>query len=119
MQKNRIEELNEKINNFAKVRNWEQYHSPKNLAMALAAESGELLEIFQWLKEKDSFNLGKSKLKAVKNEIGDIQIYLLRIAFQLGIDPILAAEEKLKINEEKYPVDKAWNNARKYTEFEK
>ena len=113
-----ITELIDKIRDFANARDWDQFHSPKNLSMALSAETGELLEIFQWLTEKESNNLPEDKFEAVKNEIGDILIYLLRIADKLGINPIQSADKKLMINEVKYPVEKSRGNAIKYTEFD-
>ena len=114
----RIKELNQKIKDFADQRDWDQFHSPKNLSMALSSEVGELLEIFQQLKEEETQNLSLNTLRNVEEEIGDIQIYLFRLADKLGINPIEAAEKKILINEKKYPVDKARGNAKKYTEFE-
>jgi NTP pyrophosphatase (non-canonical NTP hydrolase) len=113
----RIEYLTATLREFATARDWNQFHTPKNLAMALAAEAGELLEIFQWLTPEASSNLPPEKLLRAKEEIGDIQIYLARLADQLGIDPVAAAEEKVADNQNKYPVDKARGNAKKYTEF--
>ena len=113
----RIKALNAKLRKFAKVRDWDQFHSPKNLAMALAAEVGELLEIFQWLTPEASANLPPDKRRHVQEEIGDIQIYLARLADRLGMDPVMAAEKKLAINRKKYPIEKARGRATKYTEL--
>lgn len=112
-----MKKLQEKLFCFAKERDWEQFHSPKNLVMALSAEVGELTEIFQWLTEEQSSSLPKDKLEKVKEEIGDIQIYLARLSDRLGIDPIEAALTKIKKNEKKYPISKSKGIAKKYTEF--
>jgi NTP pyrophosphatase (non-canonical NTP hydrolase) len=112
-----MQELIKKLRKFAKERDWEQFHSPKNLSMALAVEVAELIEHFQWLTEKQSRSLDQKTLAKVKEEIGDIQIYLARLADQLGIDPILAAKEKLRKNAEKYPIEKAKGRANKYTDL--
>ena len=112
-----MKELTEKLRAFARERDWEQFHSPKNLAMALSVEVAEILEHFQWLTEDQSLNLDKKTLEKVKQEIGDTQIYLARLADRLGIDPLQAAEEKLIMNAAKYPVEKAKGSAKKYTEI--
>ena len=112
--KNLIEDLRV----FAKERDWEKFHSPKNLAMALSVEVGELVEHFQWLTQGESYELGGEKLDKVKEEIGDVLIYLTNLADKLGINPLEAAKEKLKINGMKYPVDKArgqWTDDRRRT----
>ena len=113
-----MEDLIKKLRAFANERDWEQFHSPKNLSMALAVEVAEILEIFQWLTEDQSKNLDPKTLKKVKEEIGDIQIYLTRLSDQLGFSPLEAALEKLKQNQKKYPPEKAKGSAKKYTEFE-
>lgn len=113
-----MEDLIIKLREFAKKRDWEQFHSPKNLSMALAVEAAEILEIFQWLTEDQSRNLDSSTLKKVKEEIGDIQIYLARLSDQLGFSSIEAAKEKLKLNRKKYPQEKVKGTAKKYTEFD-
>ena len=112
-----LEELRVRISNFAKERDWDQFHSPKNLAMALIVEAGELLEHFQWLKQSESFELSPDKLEAVAEELADILVYLVRIADQLGIDLISATDKKIEVNELKYPADKVRGSARKYTEY--
>ena len=112
-----MEELIEKLRKFAEERDWEQFHSPKNLSMALVVEASEILEILQWLSEEESRNLDPRTLSRLREEIGDVQIYLARLADQLGISPLEAAKEKLEKNQKKYPVDKAKGSAKKYTEF--
>jgi len=114
-----MKNLQTRLLSFSKERDWEQFHSPKNLVMALSAEVGELTEIFQWLTEEQSAALPKDKLEKVKEEIGDIQIYLARLADRLGIDPIEAAHSKIEKNKKKYPISKAKGIAKKYTEFRK
>ena len=112
-----MNELISKIREFAAARDWDQFHSPKNLSMALSVETAELMEHFQWLTEEESRNLDEKTLAKVKDEIGDIQIYLARLADKLGIDPIEAAKQKLVQSGKKYPVDKAKGNAKKYTDL--
>ena len=102
---------------FAAARDWDQFHSPKNLAMALSVESAELLEIFQWLTEAQSRGLAPEAHAAASDEIADVLLYLIRLSDALGIDPIAAANRKLVANAEKSPVDKARGNSRKYTEL--
>ena len=103
------------IQQFADERNWEQYHNPKNLVMALSGEVGELTEIFQWQNEEESKNLSDKDLQSAKEEIADIFIYLLRISDKLGIYMEEAVNEKLEINANKYPVELAKDNAVKYS----
>lgn len=108
----------EKIRTFNRRREWGQYHSPKNLVMALAGEVGELIEPFQWLTEEQSRNLPAPKKAAVEEEIGDVTICLLNLADQLGVDILDAATRKLARNEVKYPVEKARGRADKYTDLQ-
>jgi NTP pyrophosphatase (non-canonical NTP hydrolase) len=105
------------IRNFAQKRDWEQFHSPKNLAMALSVEVAEIVEHFQWLTQAQSNNLDPVKLAQIEAEIGDVMIYLTRLADRLGIDPVKAAEEKMRLNEKRYPAEKAKGIAAKYTEL--
>jgi dCTP diphosphatase len=112
-----MKELTQKLREFAAERDWEQFHSPKNLSMALSAEVAEIVEIFQWLTEEESYELPPDKLDRIKEEIGDVMIYLVRLSDKLGIDPLQVAKEKNSINENKYPVDKSKGNARKYNEI--
>lgn len=114
-----MEELIKKIREFAKERDWEQFHSPKNLSMALAVEVSEIIEHFQWLTQQESRNLDPEVRKQVREEIGDVQIYLARLADQLGISPLEAALEKLEINRKKYPAEKARGKATKSTNFDR
>jgi NTP pyrophosphatase (non-canonical NTP hydrolase) len=109
-----IDALQKKLAEFAQERDWEQFHSPKNLAMALAAEAGELLEVFQWLSEKDSAQLDPSRRRAAEGELADVLIYLLRLADRLNIDLDVAVAVKMQINSERYPVALAKGNATKY-----
>jgi NTP pyrophosphatase (non-canonical NTP hydrolase) len=109
--------LQERLREFADAREWGRFHSPKNLAMALSAEAGELLEVFQWLTEDESRSLAPAARAAAEEEIADVLLYLLRLSDELGVDPLAAAERKLAENARKYPVDKARGNARKYTEL--
>jgi NTP pyrophosphatase (non-canonical NTP hydrolase) len=112
-----LETLRDQLRKFSEARDWEQFHSPKNLAMALSAEAGELLEIFQWLTDEQSRNLsGDAKAKAAE-EVADVLLYLVRLGDQLGIDPVGAATAKLAVNEQKYPAEKARGNAKKYNEL--
>jgi dCTP diphosphatase len=112
-----LESLRERLREFAAARDWEQFHSPKNLAMALSAEAGELLEIFQWLTEDQSRTLAPEAHAAAGDEIADVLLYLIRLSDVLGVDPIAAANRKIVANAAKYPVDKARGNSRKYTEL--
>ena len=102
---------------FADTRDWNQFHSPKNLAMALSVEAAELLEHFQWLTEEQSKNLSTDQLAKVSHELADTLLYLVRLADKLKIDLFSAAKNKMKLNKEKYPVEKSRGNAKKYTEF--
>lgn len=112
-----MHELIQRIRDFNRERDWEQFHSPKNLAMCLAAEVGELLEQFQWLTEQQSRDLSPERRAAVDEEIGDVTLCLLNLADKLGIDPLDAAGRKLEKNKLKYPVHKAKGRADKYTEL--
>ncbi len=114
-----MEEFIKKLREFAAERDWEQFHSPKNLSMALAVEVAEIIEHFQWLTEEQSRDLDPETLRKVREEIGDVQIYLARLADQLGISPIEAALEKLEINRKKYPPEKARGKATKSTNFDR
>ena len=113
-----MQDLIKKLRKFANERDWEKFHSPKNLAMALSVEVAEIVEHFQWLTQDQSCNLDARTREKLKDEIGDVLIYLARLADQLGISPLEAAELKLKKNAAKYPIDKAKGNARKYSEFD-
>ena len=100
----RMQNLQEAITRFARERNWEQYHTPKNLTMALSVECSELLEIFQWMTPDQSACPDEQTRDHIMEEIGDIMIYLTMTAQSFGFDPIQAATDKLCANQKKYPV---------------
>jgi NTP pyrophosphatase (non-canonical NTP hydrolase) len=106
-----------RIQRFARERDWEQFHTPKNLAMALSVEASEVVELFQWLTVAESRKLPESKVRDLADELADTYIYLLKLADQFGIDLNQAATAKLKKNAVKYPVSKARGSAKKYTEL--
>lgn len=110
-------DLRDRLRFFAEARDWDQFHSPKNLAAALSVEAAELLEHFQWLKEADSFALSPEKRAEVAEEIADVLLYLVRLADKLDIDVHDAALRKIDVNAQKYPADKARGSMRKYTEL--
>jgi dCTP diphosphatase len=113
-----IEELLEIIKKFVSDRDWEQFHSVKNLTMALSVESSELLEIFQWVSEEESnLTSNSDRLSKTKDEIADIFVYLVRIADRLNIDIEEAVRHKMYKNMVKYPIEKSKGNSKKYTEF--
>jgi dCTP diphosphatase len=99
-----IEILRQELSQFAHKRDWQQYHSPKNLSMALIAEAAELVEHFQWVTEEQSHRLPKEQLHEVALELADIFIYLIRISDQLGVDLLTATREKMALNEQRFPV---------------
>ena len=112
-----MEELIQKLRAFAKERDWEQFHSPKNLAMALSVEVAEIVEIFQWLTQDESRSLPPEKIEQAKEEIADVMIFLTNLADKLGIDPIEAAKEKIEVNKTKYPIEKVKGKSAKYTAY--
>jgi dCTP diphosphatase len=114
---NDLDTLRARLREFAAARDWEQFHSPKNLAMALAAEAGELLEVFQWMSEAQSRALESTEKSAAAQEMADVLLYLVRLADVTGVDLIEAARHKIEINADKYPADKARGTRRKYTEL--
>lgn len=99
-----LDSLTRQLRQFAEQRNWEQFHSPKNLASALSVEAAELLEHFQWLTEEQSRNLDAATKQAVGQEIADVLLYLLQLADKLGLDVAQEAQKKLVLNAVKYPV---------------
>lgn len=113
-----LDDLSQELAAFARARDWEQFHSPKNLSMALAAEAGELLEHFQWLREEQSASLDPEKKEEVALEMADILIYLLRLAERLDINLLDAAYRKMAINEERYPASKVRGDARRAEEYD-
>ncbi len=112
-----LEEIRKKLALFARARNWDQFHSPKNLSMALTAEAAELLEIFQWLTDEQSREIvnNVNEMAQVREEIADVMIYLVRLADKLNVDIEKAVLDKIELNEKKYPVELAKNNATKYS----
>jgi len=112
-----LTDLAERLKRFADERDWEQFHSPKNLAMALTVEAAELLEEFQWMTEQQSRQPEQKALNRIQEEIGDVMIYLILISRHLDIDPIAAALDKIEKNRKKYPAEKARGSAKKYTEL--
>jgi len=115
--KGSLSDLTAELRRFAKARDWDQFHSPKNLAAALSVEAGEVLEHFQWLTEAQSRKLSAKKRAQIELELADVLLYLLRLADQLGIDLLDAASRKIRINAKKYPPDRARGNAKKYSEL--
>ena len=113
----RLDALRSKLAQFADERDWDQFHNPKNLAMALIAEAGELVEHFQWLSPQQAENLSAESKSEVALEIADVLLFLLRLADKLDIDPIAAAEKKMALNAEKYPVAKSRGKATKYNKL--
>ena len=111
-----IIQLSQHISDFIEERDWAQFHSPKNLAIALSVEASELLEIFTWLKSTDS-EFDDQKLTAIQDEVGDILIYLVDFCKHMDLDPLVCAFQKIKKNEKKYPIKKAKGVSTKYTEF--
>ena len=110
-----LQSLRDQLRTFAAERDWDQFHSPKNLAAALAVEASELLEHFQWLTEAQSQQLPPETLDEVRAEVADVLLYLIRISDKLGIDLVEAAKAKILLNAEKYPVEKARGSSKKYT----
>ena len=111
-----IDKIKDKLKKFSEERDWEQFHSPKNLTMALSGEVGELSEIFQWLSDEESkrANISEIDLKRAREEIADILLYIIRLSDKLDIDLEEAIIDKLKINSAKYPVELSKGNATKY-----
>lgn len=105
MNKDSLEQLQQRLIEFSNARHWEKFHSPKNLSMALSVEVAELLEHFQWLTEEESRKINGHKLDEVKDEVADVLLYLLQICNQLQIDPVDAAQKKLLKNAVKYPAN--------------
>jgi NTP pyrophosphatase (non-canonical NTP hydrolase) len=112
-----VDDLRNALREFARERDWEKFHTPKNLSMALAVEVAELLEHFQWLESSESLELDTEKIAKVQEEIGDVLICLVRLSDKLGIDPLYAAREKLEQNKKKYPVNVVRGSAKKYHEY--
>lgn len=109
--------LRNAIRCFVSERDWDQFHSPKNLASALAVEAAELLEPFQWLTEEQSRALPPQETEAVRRELADVLIYLVQLADKLNVDLLEAAHAKISENAMKYPVEKAKGSSKKYTDL--
>ncbi|WP_053152645.1 nucleotide pyrophosphohydrolase [Pseudomonas protegens] len=107
------------LQRFADDRDWQQFHSPKNLLLALTGETGELCEIFQWMSEADAKDAAKrpETAQAVKDELADVLMYLVRLSTVLGVDLNEAVTNKLALNGQKYPVDKAKSTSKKYDQL--
>lgn len=110
-----ITSLRNDLRRFAAARDWQQFHTPKNLAMALSVETAELLECFQWLTPEQSAKLPARDRRAVEEEVADVLLYLLRLTDVLDIDPLQAAQRKMKLNARKYPVALSRGSSRKYS----
>ena len=112
-----LRELRDALRSFAQARDWDRFHSPKNLAMALNVEAGELLEHFQWLGEEQSRRVDADTKQALAHEMSDVLLYLVQLADKLDVDLLEAASDKIKVNALKYPVDKARGSVKKYSEL--
>lgn len=112
-----LEQLKLRLRQFADERDWNQFHSPKNLSMALIGEAAELVEHFQWLTEEQSYGLSEDRLGEVELELADVFLYLIRLADKLGVDLVKAAKRKININEQKYPAHKVRGRSDKYTAY--
>ena len=113
-----LEVLKVTLKKFVDDRDWDQFHSPKNLSMALSVEASELVECFQWLTEEQSQNLSAEQLSAVIDEIADVQFYLLRIATKPNVNILAAVEQKMVKNNAKYPADKVRGSVKKYNQYD-
>jgi NTP pyrophosphatase (non-canonical NTP hydrolase) len=102
---------------FVEERDWDQFHTPKNLSAALCVEAAELLEHFQWLQRGDAAELGAARLEQVRHEMADVLVYLVRLADKLDVDLNAAVRDKMVLNRAKYPADKVRGDARKYSEY--
>jgi len=109
--------IKKQVRQFVVERDWDQFHSPKNLSMALIVEAAELVEHFQWLTEEQSCNLSAEKLAEVELELADIQVYLISLAEKLKLDLVAAVDKKLVLNAKKYPADKVRGSSIKYSEY--
>jgi dCTP diphosphatase len=112
-----LSDLQEALRRFASERNWDQFHSPKNLAIALSVEAAELLEHFQWITEEQSRNLPTAELAKVQEELADVLLYLIRLSDKLNVDLARAATEKMDLNARKYPIEQSRGTSKKYTDL--
>jgi NTP pyrophosphatase (non-canonical NTP hydrolase) len=113
-----LDELKQRLREFVAERDWDRFHSPKNLSMALSVEAAELVEIFQWLTEEQSAVLDNERRRRVEAELADILVYLVRIADRLDMDLLRAVSVKLEENARKYPAEKVRGQALKYDEYD-
>jgi len=118
MSQKSIDELATRLRQFAAERDWEQFHSPKNISMALSVEVAEILEHFQWMTEQESRELSEDKRSEVSQELADAFIYLVRLADQVNVDLLDAADKKLQVNKDKYPADRVRGSSKKYTDYD-
>ena len=112
-----VTHIAQRLADFAREREWEQFHSPKNIASALSVEAAELLEIFQWLTEEQSKQPSREAMERVREEVADVQLYLVRLCDLLQIDLAAAVDAKLAANARKYPAHKARGNSKKYDQL--
>ncbi len=113
-----ISKIQNQLKKFAIERDWEQFHTPKNLSMALSVEASELVEIFQWLRAEESISPDQKQIESINDEVADIAMYLLRFCSVLEIDLESAIKSKLERNAEKYPINLSMGNAQKYNQRE-
>jgi NTP pyrophosphatase (non-canonical NTP hydrolase) len=114
-----LAQLRALVRQFVDERDWDQFHTPKNLSAALTVEAAELLEHFQWLQTGSAAELGEGKLRAVRHEMADVLVYLVRLADKLDVDLMAAVQEKMVLNREKYPAELVRGDARKYHEYKR
>jgi NTP pyrophosphatase (non-canonical NTP hydrolase) len=114
-----LAQLRELVREFVDERDWDQFHTPKNLASALTVEAAELLEHFQWLRDGRAEELGADKLAEVRHEMADVLVYLVRLADKLDVDLLAAVQDKMVLNRAKYPADLVRGDARKYYEYKR
>lgn len=112
-----FDRIRKQVRQFVVERDWDQFHSPKNLSMALIVEAAEMVEHFQWLTEEQSCDLSPEKLAEVELELADIQIYLISLAEKLKLDLVAAVDKKLVLNARKYPAEEVRGSSKKYNEY--
>jgi NTP pyrophosphatase (non-canonical NTP hydrolase) len=112
-----LTELRDLVREFVSERDWDKFHTPKNLATALSVEASELLEPFQWLVSGDKHEIDEAKLTAIRHEMADVLVYLVRLADKMEVDLFQAVLEKMALNRAKYPADQVRGDSRKYSEY--
>lgn len=117
LEKDSLELLKLAMRQFAEEREWDQFHSPKNLSMALAGETAELLDCFRWLTEDASYQLDDEQMLAVKEEMADVLLFTIRLADKLNVDLFTAAKDKIAKNEQRYPAERVKGSAKKYNQY--